>query len=249
MNRKNVLVTGVSRGIGKAICERLIAEGYFVYGTYNTGIQEANSLRNQLGALEIHQADFADRRQTLALIEKLRDIRFHGIVNNAGMIEFEDFENFDPGLWDRTLEVNLNAPLLISLGLGLRMERGGSIVNIGSTDGLIGSFSSMAYSATKAALINLTMSLGNNFGLRGIRVNALAPGWIDTGMSTPESYEAAHITPLQRNGTPAEVADLVLYLLSDGASFINGSTIVIDGGYSNVDYIMLRETQGRAEPE
>jgi NAD(P)-dependent dehydrogenase (short-subunit alcohol dehydrogenase family) len=246
MNTKDVLVTGVSRGIGKAICQRLVKEGYFVYGTYNTGVEEAKALKEQLKSLEVFQANFEDRTQTLALIEKLKNIPFHGIVNNAGMIEFENFENFDLAVWDRTLEVNLNAPLLFALNLGVRMKSGGSIINIASTDGMVGSFSSMAYSATKAALINLTMSLGNNFGLRGIRVNALAPGWINTGMATPESYEATQITPLRRNGTPGEVADLVLYLLSDRASFINGSTIVIDGGYSNVDYIMLKEAQGRA---
>lgn len=247
MTTQNVLVTGVSRGIGKAICQQLVAEGYFVYGTYNTGVDEATALSAQLKALEIVQTDFTDRSQTLALIDKLKDVSLHAIVNNAGIIEFECFENFDFGSWDRTLEVNLNAPLLIALGLGLRMKPGGSIVNIASADGLVGSFSSMAYSATKAALINLTKSLGNNFGLRGIRVNALAPGWIDTGMSTPESHEATKITPLRRNGTVAEVADLVVFLLSDRATFINGSTILIDGGYSNVDYIMLCEAQGAAE--
>src|SRR5260370_40908814 len=87
------------------------------------------------------------------------------------------------------------------------------------------------------------MSLGNNFGRRNIRVNAVAPGWINTGMATEESYQAVEITPLARNGWPEEVANLIAFLVSDEASFVNGETIIIDGGFGNVDYIMLQEAK------
>ncbi len=242
---KNVLVTGVSSGIGTAICEKLIHEGYTVYGTFNTGEEKAETLKSKYkDQLNIFQADFSKRSQTLSLISKLSNVKFVAIVNNAGMIEFEDFEDFDYDIWDKTLEVNLTAPLLFAQKLAENISKGGAVVNIASTDGATGSFSSMAYSASKAALINLTKSLGNNLGLKGIRVIAVAPGWVDTGMSTEESYEAASLTPLGRNGTPEEVAEFVAFLITEKASFINGACLVIDGGYTNTDYIMIQEAKG-----
>jgi NAD(P)-dependent dehydrogenase (short-subunit alcohol dehydrogenase family) len=248
MPNKTVLVTGVSRGIGKAICERLAGEGYRVFGTYNTGKREANALKRKLkDKVEVLQVDFNSRDQTLRLIEGLKGVKFDAIVNNAGMFEDENFESFDFDIWDSTLAVNLTAPLLISMKLKDNIKKGGSIVNIASTDGFIGSFASMSYSASKAALMNLTKSLGNNFAKRGVRVNAIAPGWIDTEMSTEESFEAVSITPLARNGKPEEVADVVSYLISDKASFITGATIVVDGGYTCVDYIMKLEAESGEE--
>lgn len=243
MTGKTAFVSGISRGIGKAICEKLVSDGYKVYGTYNTGKEEAEYLKKNLGNIEIFQVDFSDREQTLRLIEKIKDFQLDALVNNAGIIEFEDFDDYDFGIWDKTLAVNLTTPLLISLGLKNNIKSGGAIVNVSSTDGMIGSFSSMEYSASKAALINLTKSLANNFARTGVRVNAVAPGWINTGMSTEESMQATEITPLGRNGRPEEVADIVSYLVSSKASFVNGTTVVIDGGYTGVDYIMLQESK------
>ena len=244
-NMKNVLVTGVSRGIGMAIARKLVEEGYLVHGTYNTGEQEAKRLKDEIKNIEIYQGDFRYRDQLQAIVAKLGDKEFFAVINNAGMFELENFEDFDLEIWDSTLAVNVTTPLILSLALQKNIPDGGSIVNIASSDGLIGSFASMSYGASKAALMNVTKSLANNFGKRNIRVNALAPGWIDTGMSTEESFEAVSLTPLGRNGKPEEVADLVSYLISEKASFISGTTIIIDGAYTCVDYIMKKEAEGQ----
>lgn len=246
-SKQVALVTGMSRGIGKAICEKLVDDGFFVCGTYNTGEEEAREVKRRLRNVEIFQADFQHRDQVLRLIDQLKDTRFDAIVNNAGMFGDEDFEDFDFDEWDNTLAVNLTTPLIISIKLQDQINKGGAIVNIASTDGFIGAFASMAYAASKAALINITKSLANNFGPRGIRVNAVAPGWVDTGMSTEESFDAVDLTPLGRNARPEEVAEVVSFLVSDRASFMSGATVVVDGGYTCVDYIMKQEAEGFKE--
>ncbi len=239
---KYAFVTGASRGIGKAILEKLALEGYFIYGTYNTGKKEAKTIENQYpGQVKFYKVDFSKVAKLRKLIEKLQSIKFDLIVNNAGMFETEDFDNFDLDIWYKTLQVNLSSVLEICIGLKDSIAKNGSIVNISSSDGNIGSFASMSYAVSKAGITNLTKSLGNNFGLNGIRVNSIAPAWIDTSMATEESMEAPKLTPLKRNGTPEEVANVVYMLASDNCSFINGANIILDGGYTNVDYIMKKE--------
>lgn len=238
---KSALVTGASRGIGQSIAERLVREGCEVIGIYNTGEAEAQLLSATHPTLHFERCDLSILDERKKLLKALSGKKFDYLVFNAGMFEIESFESFDFALWSKTLEVNLSSTAHLITSLQSQIREGGSIVNIASTDGFIGSFAGTAYSASKAALMNYTQSLANNLGPRGIRANAIAPGWIDTAMSTEESSEAPLISPLGRNGTPDEVANAAWFLLSDEASFVNGATLKVDGGYTCVDVIMKKE--------
>ncbi|MDN4645234.1 SDR family NAD(P)-dependent oxidoreductase [Arthrobacter sp. PsM3] len=239
-NKRAVLVTGGARGIGRSISEHLAENGWMVIATFNTGREEAMELRRTHG-VEVRHLNMTDRSASLGFARQIRsEFTLDALVNNAGILEKEGFEEFTLGAWDRALEVNVTAPLILAQELGRHMGTGGSIVNIASTDADIGSFRSIGYSASKAALLSITRSLANILGPRGVRVNAVTPGWVDNGI-TADSYEAANLTPLGRNGAPGDIAKVVAFLLSPEAAFITGASIVTDGGYSCVDYYMQKE--------
>lgn len=235
---KTILVTGASHGIGKATATMLSEKNYRVIGIYNTTSQsEVNKLRKLIKNSIWLKTDLSKREETLDIVNKLRGQKLFGIVNNAGQYIPEKFTEYNTENWDKILELHLTAPLLLCTKLQNQILEGGAIVNISSIYGaVLGGFSGIVYATSKAAISNLTKTLCNVFGSRKIRVNAVAPGMIKTGLSANNGQAAldniAKNTPLGRLGEPEEIAELVEFLLSERASFINGATIIADGGYT-----------------
>lgn len=235
---KKAFVTGASKGIGLAIAKKLISEGCEVVGTYNS------TKPSEINGLTYVQVDLSNRKQLLGVLDGLQGQTFDYIVNCAGIFEEESIEHFDLDKWDTSLEVMLTAPYIICHSLIRNMPNTGSIVNIVSDDAYLGEYAGFAYAVAKAGLISLTNSLANVLGDRGVRVNALAPGWVDTDMG-PDSEELSEaiieITPLNRIATADEIAKAAYFLLSDDSSFTTGSVLTVNGGRTNVDYSLYKE--------
>ncbi len=239
MSPPRALVTGVSVGIGRAIARRLAADGYEVHGTYLSHEHEAHELDAELPALVLHRVDLAASEGVQRLLAELPAGRLDALVNNAGIALEEPLDAFALETWERTFAINLIAPVALTRTLERQLE-GGAVVNVASTDARVGSYSSAAYAASKAALVSATRSLANLLARSQIRVNSVSPGWIDTQMTTlPEL--AAEVAPIQRIGRPEEIADAVAWMLGPESSFMTGADLVIDGGFGNVEPVLRRE--------
>jgi NAD(P)-dependent dehydrogenase (short-subunit alcohol dehydrogenase family) len=239
MQPARALVTGVSVGIGRAIAARLAADGYEVHGTYLSHEREANDLAAELPAIVLHRVDLAADSGVRSLLDDLPEGPMDALVNNAGIALEEPLDRLDPEIWQRTFAINLMAPVALTRALEDRLADG-SVVNIASTDARVGSYSSAAYAASKAALLSATRSLANLLARSRIRVNSVSPGWIDTQMTTLPDL-AAEVAPMQRIGQPEEVANAVAWLLGAQSSFVTGSDFVVDGGFGNVEPVLRRE--------
>jgi NAD(P)-dependent dehydrogenase (short-subunit alcohol dehydrogenase family) len=241
MSKPIAIVTGAATaGIGSAITRRLLADGYAVFGTYEASDEAgAATLATSSPDLKLLKVDHADRGSLDSIVASLpAENRVAALVNAQFFFAMEDPANFDFHIWDRSLAINLTAPTYLFHRLSPRFADGASVVTVTSTEGFIGSFGASAYAATKAAIHNLTKTLANVSGTRGIRVNSVAAGWIGGVMDTDEVFNMSRsITPLGRLGTPEEIAAVVAFLLSPESSFVNGSVLVADGGYTGVDSI------------
>lgn len=237
------LVTGGTKGIGRCIALALLDAGAQVTVTYHRDQEAAQEFQKALGsdqaaALLLLGSDVSDPSEAPRVFSETK--KHFGkplsmVVNNAGILKQGDFLDLDEQSWDRTLEVNLKGPFLVGQELLRSGMVGASMVNISSVGGQTGGPKAPDYSASKAGLISLTRSLARLGAAGGIRVNAVAPGWIKTEIFTPEQLqqlneEAAKVIPLGRLGTPEEVAKAVLWLLSDEASYLTGHCLNVNGG-------------------
>lgn len=242
---KRILVTGASRGIGKAAAEVLLKEGNFVYATYNSNSEGTDSLKDISTNVQVMQLDLSEYKNIDAVAESLKDVKLDGIVNSAGIFEEVDFENFDVQAFEKNFKVNSFAPFYLAQKLRNNLNENASIVNLSSTDAMLGSYVGLSYSASKAAVSNLTQSLALLLAPKKIRVNAIAPGWIGDGMQAPEELLklAADYNPLKRTGSYEDMANLISFLLSDKAAYVNGTTINADGGDAAKSYILEKESE------
>jgi 3-oxoacyl-[acyl-carrier protein] reductase len=235
---RSVLITGGSRGIGRAMVELFAKEGYRVAFTYLSSEKEAKALAEKTGALAI-RADSEKEDEILSAVAEA-EAALGGIdclINNAAISGFSLLTDITTEEWDRFLRVNLTAPFIFSRAVLPAMIRKGQgrIVNITSMWGLVGASCEVHYSATKAGLIGFTKALAKEVGPSGITVNAIAPGVIETDMNRALSEEDLSAlreeTPLSRLGKPEEIARAALFLCSEDAGFITGEIMNISGGF------------------
>lgn len=240
-----VLVTGSSRGIGAEVAVKAAAEGAIVavhYGQSREGAERTLARVREAGAEgDCFSADIADGAQAERLVAEVIDRfgRIDGLVNNAGKTQVGPFLDIDPAEWDEVIRTDLTAAFHTTRAvLPSMLERGsGSIVNIASRLAQMGITETAAYSAAKAGLVGLTRALAREFGTKGVRINAVAPGVILTEMTTDLVDTDAGKARLRdmalgRFGRPEEVAEAVIFLLSDASSLFTGQTLNPNaGGY------------------
>ena len=244
MTRRTMLITGAGGGIGAAIAHAASAAGYRV------GVMDADEVRARTVAEAMDHAvplagDVRDAADMAAVVRRLGDV--HVLVNNAGILRTGPLIDHSPDDFRLVMDVNLNGAFVASQAAARRMRDmgGGAIINIASINGIHPSPNCGAYVAAKSGLIGLTQQMSLEWGALGIRVNAIAPGFIDGGMSTPFYANAkvrarrAGAVPLGRLGTVEDVAHAVLYLAAEESAYISGHTLTVDGGVINSVLLQL----------
>ena len=230
---KLALVTGASRGIGKAIAEELARAGADVVVGYRSGREEAEELATQIGGRAV-QADVSSPEEAKRLVEEAGDIDV--LVNNAGLTRDGLLARMPDDDWRTVIETNLSSVFYTCRAVTRPMmkKRAGSIVNISSIVGVHGNWGQTNYAASKAGIIGFTKSLARELGSRNIRANVVAPGYVKTALTEvlPDEATAAMVqqTPLGRVADPEDIAGAVRFLCSDEASFITGEVLLVDGG-------------------
>ena len=238
MEQKVALITGASRGIGKACAQALAGQGFKVAIHYRSQEQQARDVAATLPGAKIFQADLAHEEQCKELVKQVKETfgRLDVLVNNAGMSLDQLITFAKPSDFDQLLDVNLKSTFNLSKSVSRLMikQKSGCIINMSSVVGYMGNGGQSMYAASKAAITAFTKSIAVDLASFGIRANCVAPGFIKTDMTDelPAEAQAAILNkvPLNRLGTPEEVAACVVFLASEGASYITGSTIHVNGG-------------------
>ncbi len=230
---KTALVTGGSRGIGRAIAVELARAGARVAVGYNSGAAEAEQVAGEIGGRAV-QANVSSAEDAARLVEEAGDLDI--LVNNAGVTRDGLLARMSDEEWREVIETNLSSVFYTCRAVTRPMmkKRAGAIVNLSSIVGLHGNFGQTNYGAAKAGIIGFTKSLARELGSRGVRANVVAPGYVKTRLTDviPDEGKALMLanTPLGRLGDPEDVAGAVRFLCSDEASFITGEVLLVDGG-------------------
>jgi NAD(P)-dependent dehydrogenase (short-subunit alcohol dehydrogenase family) len=238
--RRALLLTGASRGIGHATVKRFSSAGWRVITCSRHAFPEECPW--EMGPEDHIQVDLADHASTSAAIEEIKNRLegglLHALVNNAAISPKAEggtrLSSVDTTIdvWEHVFSVNFFAPIMLARGLMDQLAAAhGSVVNVTSIAGSrVHPFAGAAYSTSKAALAALTREMASDFGSRGIRVNSIAPGEIDTAILSPGTEKIVEQIPMQRLGTPDEVAKIIYVLCTETSSYVNGAEIHINGG-------------------
>ncbi|MBU3014482.1 SDR family NAD(P)-dependent oxidoreductase [Poseidonibacter lekithochrous] len=229
IHRKKVLVTGATGSIGEAIVKEYAKNGYFVYVHYNSNQEKAQSILEQIEYAELITFDMQNKED---IREKLEDIKIDVLINNAGIIKDNLFFFMNDDEWEDVIETNLSGPYQIIKAVvkNMMMQKSGSIVNVASISGLVGNSGQANYSASKGGMIALTKTLSIELGRYNIRVNALAPGIIESEMieDIPNVKQMKKAIPLGRFGKTEEVAKCA-YFIGHEATYVSGEVLNISG--------------------
>lgn len=233
---KTVLITGASRGIGASIAEGFANAGYNVAINYNNSYDKALELKERLkGNVEIYKADVGNFSEAKELcrqcIEKFGRIDI--LVNNAGISQIKPFADISEDEWDEMMKINLKSVFNLSKNVidGMIHRKEGKIINIASIWGEVGGSCEVHYSTAKAGIIGFTKALASELALSNIQVNCVSPGIIDTYMNNMHNLdELKKDVPMNRIGTPEDIANTVLFLASYKANYITGQVISVNGG-------------------
>ena len=244
MDRRVAFVTGASRGIGRAIAEKLASDGCHVVLVARSADRLealAKEITDKGGSAEACPCDIGDGETLAKAVTDAaeRHGRFDILVNNAGITRDDLLLRMSDDAWDEVIHVNLRSAFVACRAAVRPMMRGrfGRIINVGSVSGVMGNPGQANYAAAKAGMIGFTKTIGKEFAGKGVTANVVAPGFIATDMTDalpdPVKEEATKRIPAKRFGTPEEIAHAVSFLASDGASYINGRVLAVDGGMTD----------------